>query len=84
MTGYEGFGGTLLFEPLKHEIKPLLDHSDCSGNITPEDAKSIVIGLNLIISNMDKEPYEGFKFHCERFRDGCIEAIEANEDIEFH
>jgi len=76
-----GFGGNKSFSLITHDIVPLLDHSDCDGEISVEDAKRIVSGLNLIIPNINEEY---IKADAIQFRDGCLEAILKNEVIEFH
>lgn len=33
----DGFGGDVSFDTISDPIKPLLDHSDCEGELTPEE-----------------------------------------------
>ncbi|MDG1949479.1 MAG: hypothetical protein P8J32_01495 [bacterium] len=92
LSDYQGFGGNLLFDGLKHGIISLLDHSDCDGELSPEECTSVAQGLQQVIDGFteckllqkDKGTAEYFIERCERFRDGCLKAIAANETVEFH
>lgn len=90
LKAFEGFGGDKSFDKLDHPVKPLLDHSDCDGELSPAECESIVEGLNQIIAGfkeckfLQKESGEYFIERCERFRNGCLTAIAANETVRFH
>lgn len=66
---------------------PLLDHSDCDGELTPEECKQIADGLDDILSKLTKEdddlPYH-FRENIKKFRDGCLLAYSRNEIVDFH
>ncbi len=81
-----GFGGTMDLESIKHDLIPLLNHSDCDGELSVKEAEQIVKGLDLIVLNIHKTgiPYIGFIDQLIRFRDGCKLAIKLNEPIDFH
>jgi hypothetical protein len=93
---YRGYGGNYATKDLasiEHGIMPLLNHSDCDGELSVEESKSIAEGLTQILESMgDSDEYEidkkyevwRFKEKIEQFRDGCLYAIEKNEIIEFH
>lgn len=87
LSEYSGYGnGTKDLELIQHELMPLLNHSDCDGQLTVEESKSIIIGLNKVLDNYnDKiEADYDFKERVIKFRDGCIDAISKNEIIDFH
>lgn len=93
---YRGYGNPSATKDLKsidHGIRPLLDHSDCDGELSPEEAKMIADGLQDILNRIEKDSpdeidrkYGVWKFinRIEKFRDGCILAWENNEIIDFH
>lgn len=82
--GY-GRGGTKDLSTIKHDIEPLLNHSDCDGILTVEQCKQIVRGLNNILENLSEknQSFQGFKEDITQFRDGCELAIEEDEPVEF-
>lgn len=83
---YDGYGfGDKDLESIDHDIMPLLNHSDCDGELTVEESKRIVNGLNNILENFNENLHfdYNFKERIEQFRDGCIEAVEKNQIVEF-
>lgn len=70
------------------KLVPLLYHSDCDGELTVEECKLIAEGLTEVLENLtddgDEPPFYSFKSRVEQFRDGCLDAIEKNEPVEFH
>lgn len=83
--GY-GEGGTKYLTDIKHELYPFFMHSDCEGELTVEESKQIVIGLNKVLENFNEnlELSYNFKNKIIQFRDGCLDAISKNEIIDFH
>lgn len=85
---YIGYGeiGTKDIASINHDLVPLFDHSDCDGELTVEESKQIVNGLNSVLENFNEEIIAdyGFKENIIQFRDGCLDAISKNEIIEFH
>lgn len=92
LDDYVGYGGDIEFSTLKHDIKPLLNHSDCDGWLTVPQCISIVKGLNSILDKLNEDTIsvEGwfdplyFKEKIGQFRDGCLKAIGLNEKVRFH
>jgi len=88
LDDYAGYGKTGVKDltKIEHELMPLFNHSDCDGILTVEESKQIVIGLNKVLENFnDKiEADYNFKENIIQFRDGCLDAIERNEEIDFH
>lgn len=88
LDDYAGYGKTGVKDltKIEHELMPLFNHSDCDGILTVEESKQIVIGLNKVLENFnDKiEADYNFKENIIEFRDGCLDAIERNEEIDFH
>lgn len=91
LRSFEGFGGDVSFDTLDHPIKPLLDHSDCDGILTVEEAKSIVKGIDMILETMTEisgklmgDENEWLKYKLGIFKVGALEAINNNDEIDFH
>jgi len=85
-----GFGGNIPWTPyINHDLYPLLNHSDCDGEISPSDAGLIIRGLDAILADVDiNKLFEydvvDFVHLVKRFRDGAQLAFESNEEISFH
>ena len=84
-----GFGGDTEWTPelMEHPLYPLLNHSDCDGELSVDECKSVRLGLDQKISEYNKSKDETDYYMIERcieFRDGCLLAIKQNKSIEFH
>lgn len=78
----EGLGGSIPWTGVNSELKVLLMHSDCDGEIEWRDCKKIADRLYEIakLPNVDNE----FVGQCRKFADGCMEAFKAKENLEFN
>lgn len=70
-------------------LNVLLLHSDCEGDISPEDCKGIADALielmPLIPEDIDCGGHIGnLRKKTQTFIDGCLEAFNKNEKLEFH
>jgi hypothetical protein len=92
LMSFTGFGGSVDFDTLDHPIKPLLNHSDCDGSLTVDEAKSIVKGIDMILEKMEdvdasllllENEDSWLKHKLIVFKQGAQFAIENNEEIEF-
>lgn len=84
--GYHG-NGTKELTSIAHPLMPLFNHSDCDGELSVEECKQIVSGLNGVIEAAvpeDKDSPFSFLRKVVQFRDGCLLAISKNEIVEFH
>jgi len=89
---YMGYGGNGLkdLQSIPHDIMPLLNHSDCDGELTPDECKKIANGLGEILNNLkiDKEneylSSGSFRQHIIQFMNGCVNAAFMGEHVEFH
>jgi len=81
--------------PIKWEaLKPsalqiLLLHSDCDGDISPENCKSIADALTELLEKIPDDLCLGghignFHEKTQIFIDGCMDAYHANEKLVFH
>lgn len=87
LDDYNGYGqrGTKDLSTINHGIRPLLDHSDCDGELSPEDCKTVADGLDLIIKAVvPNDDLYGFYKCAIQFREGCLLAHSQNETIDFH
>lgn len=81
---YEGFGGN---KPFPHRIDvpvtPLLDHSDCDGEIKGE---AVLLGIADYLDMLVDEKRLPTVWHpaARRFAAGCRAANDAGEPLEFH
>lgn len=86
LNSFYGFGGDKPFYEVSHPIVPLLDHSDCEGELSVEECESIVEGINMILQDLpesDDEMDVWFKDRLVQFKEGCEYAIEEGEIVEF-
>lgn len=74
------------FDEYDHPIRDLIDHSDCDGELTPEQLKVIEPALR---AHLETWPdYEGLRPNYDKTRglelcEGMREAIENNENLVF-
>lgn len=87
LNDYFGYGGngTKDIESIDHPLMPLFNHSDCDGELTPEECRQIIKGLKDILSTtpLDTSFFSNY-WLTERFMKGCIRAANAKENIKFH
>lgn len=76
-----GFGGEREWDTVNDPIKPLLDHSDCDGVLTPEECKLVYPRLEELIRDWDDEDYD--KQQALELIEGMKYCIELDEDLEF-
>ena len=54
LSTMEGFGGTRSFDALPDDIRPLLDHSNCDGALSPEECSRIAPRLEALIRQKEE------------------------------
>jgi hypothetical protein len=84
--------GTIKWETINDDLKYLLNHSDCDGQISPLRCKKIADRLKEIIgdrevpedrfSSRDKEGWH--LWSTKQFMKGCKKAFKNNEPLKFH
>lgn len=83
LDSMQGFGGGGRWVDVESGLVPLLDHSDCYGQIMPDDAARIADALDAIAENAN--PADEWEIsRARQFSAGCRLAAEANEHIHFH
>ena len=83
LDSMEGFGGDISFDITNHPIKPLLEHSDCDGELTPDECRSIIEGAEIILNKIDPAEWKDWEVKLKAFANGCKKAIENNENVKF-
>lgn len=90
--GYMHPDATKEITSINHKIMSLLNHSDCDGELTPEECRQIAEGIEEILNGISKEESENAEnnWHfsnynkAKRFKEGCLHAYSKNEHMEFH
>lgn len=77
----EGCGGDQKWEEIKDAILPLLNHSDCDGELSPEECKTIAPRLLEIIAPWPNDDYD--KIQATELAEGMQWAASKNENLEF-
>ncbi|WAH35012.1 hypothetical protein [Alicyclobacillus dauci] len=77
----EGFGGTRSFDEMVDDIKPLLDHSDCDGELTPEECKQVAPRLRELVSGWLDDDRD--KIQALDLAEGMELAAEEGEPLRF-
>jgi hypothetical protein len=77
----KGFGGSTSFNNFKDDIIPLLDHSDCDGELSIEECKKISLRLRELVSKWNDDDRD--KQKAIELAEGMEMAIENDEVFEF-
>ena len=80
MDGFCEKGG-ISWSKVKDDIVPLLNHSDCDGELTVEECKKIWPRLKELIKDWEEGNRD--KRGAYRLIEGMKEAIKMNEPLEF-
>lgn len=87
LRDYYGFGGEKQWDKT-HPLFPLLYHSDCDGEIKWEDCKGIANALTGILlsitASLTNPVNDWYVGKTTDFINGCMEAYNAKENIDFH
>lgn len=76
----EGFGGDTPWGNYADDILPFLNHSDCDGELSPEECAKIAPRIRALVASWP-EDYDHQK--ALRLADGMEEAANAQETFEF-
>ncbi len=66
---------------MKDAIKPLLNHSDCDGDLTPDECRQVEPRLREIVSAWPDDDFD--KQQALLLADGMFEAVILDESFEF-
>lgn len=81
LDNMKGFGGNIPFENFNDNIIPLLNHSDCDGELTVEECKRVALRLRELVSSWSDEDHD--KTEAIKLASGMEYAIKKNEPFEF-
>lgn len=79
-----GFGGHTDWSTVSSGLVPLLNHSDCDGEISPDDAALIAPALDEVVENATEQDEPWMVERARQFSRGCKVASSLKEHIEFH
>jgi hypothetical protein len=79
MDGFKS--GGISWDKMKDAVKPLLNHSDCDGDLSVKECKQVAPRLREIVSQWDDGDYDRQQF--EELARGMDAAVEAGEPLEF-
>lgn len=84
MEGY-GESDPISWDTVNDDISILLAHSDCDGEISPEDCGKLAARLKILIDSCqpDDGPFSEYQ-RATRFMKGCEAAHAAGEALDFH
>lgn len=80
----EGFGGGVFWQDLQNKddnIIPLLNHSDCEGEIPPDQCATIAPRLRELVSVWPETDYD--RIHFELLAQGMEDAALNKKTLEF-
>jgi len=80
LDGMDGFRGSLSWDSVKDPIVPLLNHSDCDGELLPADCRKVIPRLLTLISDWDND-YD--RKMAEELITGMKKAIKENKPLRF-
>lgn len=80
-----GFGGERSWDSVTTALKPLLDHSDCDGELSPEDCATVAPRLREVIEAVWPAggDYSYDRWSGLLLADGMEAAAAAGEPLEF-
>lgn len=85
LKAMEGFGGEGKWGALPPDaLHVLLNHSDCDGDIAPEDCAKIADRLEELLPSVPADPMDYTRKKTEAFIKGCRAAAAAGERLDFH
>lgn len=76
----EGFDGNIPFHIYQDDIIPLLNHSDCDGELTPDECKQVAPRLRELVSGWEDD-YD--KSKALDLADGMELAANQGQPLEF-
>jgi hypothetical protein len=81
LNSMEGFGGIFPWDNFDDDIIPLLNHSDCDGELTPEECAKVAPRLKELVEAWGDYEYD--KRTATELISGMEKCAAANEPLEF-
>lgn len=76
-----GFGGGNPWGMISDPVKPLLDHSDCDGILTPAECAQVAPRLRELVADWPDDDYD--KVSALMLAEGMEKAAKNGENLEF-
>jgi hypothetical protein len=76
----EGFGGTKAWDE-GHPLTPLLNHSDCEGELSDAQCGLVAFGLNEIIHKWPEDDYD--RQNAEKLFNHMVKCLETRRSLRF-
>lgn len=76
-----GLGGRRSWETIKDPIVPLLNHSDCDGELSPDECRAIAPRLRELVSTWPEDDSDRLK--AIELANGMDDAALSNEPLVF-
>lgn len=77
----EGFDGIIPFECYDDDIIPLLNHSDCGGDLSPDVCQTVATRLRQLVSDWPDDDRD--KINALKLAEGMELAHKRNEPLRF-
>lgn len=85
LSEMDGFGGTVKWESLPpDDLHLFLNHSDCDGSLSPRECALIALRLVQIGPKLSSDGPFSDRKSAKQFANGCWQAAQRNETLEFH
>lgn len=81
LADMQGFDGSRPWDEITTAIKPLLDHSDCDGELTPEECAQVAPRLREILATWNPDEYDTKSGY--ELADGMDDCARNGESLEF-
>jgi hypothetical protein len=81
LNDMQGFGGCKSWDDIQDDIIPLLLHSDCDGELSPDDCAKVYPRLLELVSKWNEDDWD--KKKAVMLADGLKLCAECNEPMVF-
>ncbi len=84
LNDMQGFDGERPWSAVTTDIKPLLDHSDCDGELTPEECAQVAPRLREILADWQERGHDTYDIHAGlELADAMDDCAKSGEILEF-
>lgn len=82
LRAMEGFGGNTPWSAVNDPIVPLLDHSDCEGELNPEECHTVGPRLRELVAEWPEDDDD--RLMALRLADDMADCAALDTPLEFH
>ena len=83
LDAMRGFGGDHDWSTATTPLKPLLNHSDCDGELTPQECRQVAPRLRVVVTALWPDPNDYDRHAGLALADGMDTAAAADQPLEF-